>query len=508
MNETDQDSLGQALARAVDTQRVRETPFASSRVGARLAPQAARGFTLQLAVAVALVAFGALGALLGQTDLTKVSSVAAGPRPVVVIRAAPGAPVVVGHINGAINPMTARYVERVIADAQAAGSPAVVFEINTPGGLIDSTYRITTTFLNAQLPVVTYVAPSGAQAASAGTFITMAGTIAAMAPATNIGAAHPVDSSGGDIQGDLRLKAENDAVAQITKIAKARGRNERWAEDAVRNSVSIRDDQAVQLKVVDLVARDLPDLLTQIDGRTVDVHGQPVILATKTAAIDDDGMNAFETFLHFIVDPQIALLLFTVGTYGLIFELSNPGLIFPGIIGVIAIVMALFSFGTLDANGAGIALMIFALVLFIAEVKVVSHGLLTAGGIAALILGTIIVFPPWRPTFPGLRYSADPVTVLLVVGTSALFFAIVVRMAIGFQRLPVASGPALLIGTLGVAKTELAPVGIVRAGGDEWSAVSEAGPIPQGALVRVRRIDGVRLIVGPEAPSSGRRESP
>jgi membrane-bound serine protease (ClpP class) len=327
-----------------------------------------------------------------------------------------------------------------------------------------------------------------------------------MAPATNIGAAHPVDSSGGDIQGDLRLKAENDAVAQITKIAKARGRNEQWAEDAVRKSVSIRDDEAVKLKVVDLVARDLPDLLTQIDGRIVDVHGQSVTLATKSAAIDDDGMNAFETFLHFIVDPQIALLLFTVGTYGLIFELSNPGLIFPGIIGVIAIVMALFSFGTLDANAAGIALMIFALVLFIAEVKVVSHGLLTAGGIAALILGTIIVFPPWRPTFPGLRYSADPVTMLLVVGTSALFFAVVVRMAIGFQRLPVASGAELLVGSLGVAKTDLAPSGIVRAGGDEWTAVSEGGPIPKGAAVRVRRVDGVHLIVGPEL-SSERREN-
>jgi membrane-bound serine protease (ClpP class) len=506
VNERDRDDLGTALARAVDTQRVRETPFASSRLASRMAQAAKRGFTLQLAVAVALVAFGAFGALLGQTDLTKTSSVVAGPQPVVVTRAAPGAPVVVGHIDGAINPMTARYVERVIADAQAAGSSAVVFEINTPGGLIDATYRITTTFLNAPLPVVTYVAPSGARAASAGTFITMAGTVAAMAPATNIGAAHPVDSSGGDIQGDLRLKAENDAVAQITKIAKARGRNEQWAEDAVRKSVSIRDDEAVTLKVVDLVARDLPDLLTQIDGRTVDVHGQSVTLATKSAAIDDDGMNAFETFLHFIVDPQIALLLFTIGTYGLIFELSNPGLIFPGIIGVIAIVMALFSFGTLDANAAGIALMIFALVLFIAEVKVVSHGLLTAGGIAALILGTIIVFPPWRPTFPGLRYSADPVTILLVVGTTAFFFAVIVRMAIGFQRLPVASGPELLVGSLGVAKTDLAPSGIVRAGGDEWTAVSEGGPIPKGAAVRVRRVDGVHLIVGPEL-SSERREN-
>jgi membrane-bound serine protease (ClpP class) len=507
VNERDQDGLGVALARAIDTQRVRETPFASSRLAARLAPAAKRPFTFQLALAVALITLGAAGALLGQTDLTKDLSVASGPRLTSVTRAAPGAPVLVGHIEDAINPITARYVERVIADAQSAGAPAAVFVINTPGGLIDSTYRITTDFLNAPLPVVTYVAPSGARAASAGTFITMAGAIAAMAPATNIGAAHPVDSSGADIQGDLRLKAENDAVAQITKIAKARGRNQQWAEDAVRNSVSIRDDQAVQLQVVDLIAKDLPDLLAQIDGKTVQVNGQPVTLATKAAAIDDDGMSPFETFLHFVVDPQIALLLFTIGTYGLIFELSNPGLIFPGIIGVIAIVIALFSFGTLDANAAGIALMLFALVLFIAEVKVVSHGLLLAGGIASLLLGAIIVFPPGRPTFPGLRYTADPVTLLLVVGTAALFFVVVVRMAVGFQRLPVASGAALLVGSLGVAKTELAPSGIVRAGDDEWTAVSEGGPIPQGAAVRVRRVDGVRLIVGPEASSSGRRES-
>ncbi len=465
-----------------------------------------RPFTLQLALAVVLITLGLGGALLGQADLTMVASAGGIPGLRPVTAAAPGAPVVVGRIEDAINPITARYVERVIADAQAAGAPAVVFIVNTPGGLIDSTYRITTAFLNAPLPVITYVAPSGARAASAGTFITMAGTIAAMAPATNIGAAHPVDSSGGDIQGDLRLKAENDAVAQITKIAKARGRNEQWAADAVRKSVSIRDDEALTLKVIDLVARDLPDLLAQIDGRTVQVGIQSVQLATKAAAIDDDGMNPFETFLHFVVDPQISLLLFTIGTYGLIFELSNPGLIFPGIIGVISIVIALFSFGTLDANAAGIALMIFSLVLFIAEVKIVSHGLLLAGGIASLILGAIIVFPPWRPTFPGLRYSADPVTLLLVVGTAALFFAVVVRMAVGFQRLPVASGPGMLIGALGVAKTELAPAGIVRAGGDEWTAVSEGGPIPQGAAVRVRRIDGVRLIVGPEDSSSGRRE--
>lgn len=507
MNERDQDTLGQALARAIDTQRVRETAFASSRLAQRLAPVTKRGFTLQLAIAAVLIVLGAGGALLGQTDLTKVSSAASASRPVAVTRAAPGAPVVVGHIEDAINPITARYVERVLADAQAAGAPAVVFEINTPGGLIDSTYRITTAFLNAPLPVITYVAPSGGRAASAGTFITMAGTIAAMAPATNIGAAHPVDSSGGDIQGDLRLKAENDAAAAITKIARARGRNADWAEDAVRKSVSARDDEALQLKVIDLIARDLPDLLTQVDGRTVQVSGQPVVLATRSAAIDDDPLNLFEAFLHLIVDPQISVLLFSLGSLGLIFELQNPGLILPGIVGVISIVLALFSFGTLDANATGVALMLFAIVLFIADIKMPTHGFLTAGAVAALVLGIIVLFPPSRPTFPGFRYSADPFTVLLVVGLMTLLFGYVVRAAVGFQRLPVASGPAMLVGSLGVARTDLAPAGIVRAGGDEWSAVSESGPIPQGAAVRVRRVDGVRLIVGPEASSSGRRES-
>jgi membrane-bound serine protease (ClpP class) len=270
--------------------------------------------------------------------------------------------------------------------------------------------------------------------------------------------------------------------------------------------VSIRDDEAIRLKVVDLIARDVPDLLTQIDGRSVQVNGQSVTLATKSAAIDDDPMNWFEAFLHLVVDPQISVLLFSLGSLALIFELQNPGLILPGIVGVISIVLALFSFGTLDANAAGVALMLFAIVLFIADIKMPTHGFLTAGAIASLVLGIIVLFPPARPTFPGLRYSADPFTIVFVVGVMALLFGYVVRAAVGFQRLPVASGPAMLVGTLGVAKTELAPAGIVRAGGDEWSAVSEGGTIPQGAPVRVRRVDGVRLIVGPES-SSGRRES-
>ena len=412
------------------------------------------------------------------------------------------APVLVGHIDGEINPITARYVDRVVSDGESDNAAAVVFVIDTPGGLIDSTYQITARFLATRVPIVTFVAPAGARAASAGTFITMAGHVAAMAPATNIGAAHPVDSSGGDIQGDLRLKAENDAVAHIVNIAKTRGRNEQWAEDAVRKSVSARVDEAVAMKIVDLQANDVSDLLAKIDGRTVTTSAGSVTLATKNAPVVDDGQNPFETLLHFVVDPQIAVLLFTLGTYGLIFELSNPGLIFPGIIGVIAIILALFSFGTLDANGAGVALMVFALLLFVAEIKVQAHGLLTAGGVAALLIGLIIVFPPFRPTFPGVRQSVEPLVVIFVVGLTAIFFGVALRTAL--RPLPVVSGASLLVGAIGVAKTDIAPRGIAHVAGEDWTVVSEGGDVPKGGAVRVKRVDSVRLIVEPARGAEGK----
>src|SRR5437667_2200399 len=210
------------------------------------------------------------------------------------------APVLVGHIDGEINPITARYVDRVVSDGESDNAAAVVFVLDTPGGLIDSTYQITARFLATRVPIVTFVAPAGARAASAGTFITMAGHVAAMAPATNIGAAHPVDPSGGDIPGDLRLKAENDAVAQITNIARARGHNAQWAEDAVRKSVSIGVDEAVSLKVVDLMATDVRSLVDQVDGRRVTTSAGAVTLATKGASLEENGPNPFEALLHLI----------------------------------------------------------------------------------------------------------------------------------------------------------------------------------------------------------------
>jgi membrane-bound serine protease (ClpP class) len=316
-----------------------------------------------------------------------------------------------------------------------------------------------------------------------------------MAPSTNIGAAHPVDSSGGNIEGDLATKVENDAVAQIRNIATARGRNADWAEDAVRESVSITADEAVELKVVDLVAASLPDLLRSVDGREVRLPEGTARLATAGTASESHPFSPLEGILHFITDPQVAILLFTIGTYGLIFELSNPSLIFPGVVGVIAILLALFAIGTLDANGAGLALMVFAVLLFIAEIWVPSHGILTAGGIAAIVLGAILLFPPGRPTLPGLRLTVEPLTVALIAGTSGLFFFAVARASRGYLKLPTASGVGLLVGATGVAKSDVDPSGIVHVAGEDWTATVSGEPIRQGEPVSVQKVDGVGLVV-------------
>jgi len=411
--------------------------------------------------------------------------------------------VLLGKVEGVINPITAKYVDRIVGRAEAQGAAAVVLQINTPGGLVDSTFRITGRVLNARVPVMTYVSPAGARAASAGTFITMAGHVAAMAPTTNIGAAHPVDSSGRDLQGDLRRKVENNTVAEAQKIALARGRNAQWAEDAVRNSVSIRDDEAARMNVVDFVASDVADVLRKAEGKTVELAGRPTTLSLAGARVERDEPTLIETVLHVVVDPQIALLLFTLGTYGLIFELSNPSLIFPGVIGVIAIVLALFALGTLNANAAGVVLLVFALLLFVAEIWVTSHGILTAGGIAALVFGALLLFPAPIPTLPGLRLTIHPLVLVAAAAVPAVFAVLVVRGAWQMRRAPAWSRTQALVGTIGVARSDLTPTGIVHAGGEDWSAYVERGSVAKGAKVRVRRLDSIRLVVEP-ADAEGR----
>ncbi|MDQ3096951.1 MAG: nodulation protein NfeD, partial [Chloroflexota bacterium] len=270
-------------------------------------------------------------------------------------------------------------------------------------------------------------------------------------------------------------------------------------------SVSVRDDEALSLRVIDFVANDVPDLLAKIDGREVVLPHATVRLATRGAPVEEDPRNPLEVFLHLITDPQIAVLLFTLGTYGLIFELSNPSLIFPGVVGVICIVLALFAFGTLDANAAGVALMVFAVAMFAAEFWVPSHGILTVGGIVALVIGTVILFPPLRPTFPGFRWSVEPWVILTTAGLSAAFFGLLVRESLRYRTLPTASGTGLLIGAAGVARSTLAPSGIAHVAGEDWTAISETGPIPPGTAVRVTRVDGLRLIVEP-GPAREREE--
>jgi membrane-bound serine protease (ClpP class) len=412
--------------------------------------------------------------------------------------------VIVGRIEGVINPITARYVDRLVTDGETRGARAVVLAIDTPGGTLDATTLITQRMLAARVPVLTFVSPAGARAASAGTFITLAGHVAAMAPTTNIGAAHPVDASGGDIQGDLRLKAENDAVAQIRNIATARGHNADWAEDAVRKSVSVTADEALRLKVVDVIAADVADLLRKVDGREVTLPQGVVRLATAAVAQDEDPFTPFERLLHFVTNPQVAILLFTLGTYGLIFELSNPSLIFPGVVGVISILLALFAFGTLDANGAGIALLLFAVLLFLSEIWVPSHGILTAGGIAAAIAGAIILFPPGRPTLPGFQLTIPPLTIAILAAVSGAFLFVVARGSLRYRQIATVSASATLLGAVGVAKSDVDRSGIVHVAGEDWTASADGGPIKQGEEVSVRAVDGIRLVVTRTPQEKGR----
>ena len=354
-------------------------------------------------------------------------------------------------IDGVISPVTVRLVESAIERARADGARALVIQLDTPGGLERSMRSIAQRILNAEVPVVVYVAPTGARAASAGAFITLAGHVAAMAPATNIGAAHPVAVGGGIDKESLR-KIENDAAAFIRTLALERGRNADWAEKAVRESVSVTEREALKLRVIDLIADSVPDLLEKIDGRTVKTIRGPVTLATRGAQVMPVEVGLRDRFLNVITDPNVAYILMMLGMLGLFFELSNPGVIVPGIIGSISLILAFYAFQSLPINFAGLLLILLGIVLLIAEIKIVSHGVLAIGGVIAMALGSLMLFDAPEVSFRISRW-------LLVASVGAVAAMFIITMAAGARALrrPPMLGAGGMIGSTGVARGALAP---------------------------------------------------
>jgi membrane-bound serine protease (ClpP class) len=419
---------------------------------------------------------------------------------IVAAPAAAAAPVSVITIDGVISPVTLRLVETAITRAQATHAQALVIQLDTPGGLERSMRAICQRLLNAELPVIVYVAPTGARAASAGVFITMAAHVAAMAPATNIGAAHPV-ALGGGVDKESMRKIENDAAAFVRTIAIERGRNPDWAEKAVRQSVSITEREAVRLKVVDLVADSLEDLLAKVDGRAVKTTKGTVTLATRGAPVTPIEIGFRDRVLNLITDPNVAYVLMMLGMLGLFFELSNPGVILPGVVGGISLILAFFAMQSLPINYAGLLLILFGIVLLIAEIKIVSHGVLAIGGITSMALGSLMLFDA-----PEIGFRVSWWVIAPTVGlTGGLFLFVLAYGVRALARQPML-GAAGLIGEAGVARGALAPEGQVAVHGELWRAVATGAPIDDGAPVRVVGVNGLTLtVVRREAGDEGGR---
>ncbi len=396
-------------------------------------------------------------------------------------------------VHGAIDPIIARFATRAIASATDDHAEAVIIQMDTPGGLDVSMRQIVQAIIASPVPVIVYVAPPGARAGSAGVFITMAAHVAAMAPGTNIGAAHPVSIGGAQIPATQEDKIVNDAAAYIKTLAVSRDRNAAWAEQAVRQSVSVTEKEALKLRIVDLIAKDVNDLLTQIDGRHVSTAQGDIILHTRGATLRERSMSLPEGFLHAMVDPNVAYFLFILGLWALFAEFSHPGAILPGVTGVICLVLALVAFGSLPVNWAGVALIVFGLTLFVLDIKLTSFALGVSGAIA-FILGSLMLFRPWRPPSPAApAFSVDLLLIGLMAAGLISFFAFVVSKAVQAQRAPVISGMQALVGVRGRAVTPLAPWGTVLVRGEQWGAEAVQGTVRAGEEVIVMGSDGLRL---------------
>ncbi|MCS7234674.1 MAG: nodulation protein NfeD [Armatimonadota bacterium] len=410
--------------------------------------------------------------------------------------AAPQGPVVYRiRVEGVISPASSMYISRAIREAHAAGAAALVVELDTPGGLLKSTDDITKAILSSPVPVIVYVAPPGARAASAGVFVVYAAHVAAMAPTTNLGAATPVAVGGEqetESQRTMIRKATEDAVAKIRTLARRRGRNAEWGERAVRQAAALPSEEAVRMDVVDLLASDVHDLLARVDGRTVEVLGASRVLRTRGARVVDVGMDLRERFLDLLAEPNVGLILMTVAIYGILFELNNPGAVLPGVVGAIALILALASFAILQVNYAGLALIALGIALLMAELFVPGFGILGVGGIVAFILGGILLTSNQEPY---LRASV-PLVVGLGLATGA-FFLFALGAGVRAQRRQPASGPQALVGRVGLAKTDVDGQGLVLVAGEDWSAEAEE-PVRAGERVRVVGVEGLRLRVRKE----------
>lgn len=443
--------------------------------------------------------------------------------------------------NEIISPVTQQYIVDAIDRSETDGSVCLVIILDTPGGLLESTRAIVKRIMNAKVPVAVYVAPSGSRAGSAGVFITLAAHVAAMAPSTNIGAAHPVGVQGGgpvkklirrikrtiedqeeavskkskgglpnpDERKDqkhpgqeeeiieeeeldpMSEKIMNDTVAWVTTIAKTRGRNEEWAKKSVTESFSVTEQDAVKERIVDLIASDISDLLSQIDGRTVEVAGVPVELHTKGAELSRVPMSKRQEFLTIITHPNIAYLLMLLGTLGLIFEFTHPGIAFPGIAGLICILLALYAFQALPVSYAALALILLGIGLLIAEIKIISHGLLAVGGVIALTLGSLMLFESPDPAI-GVSLSV----IIPTVASLTAIILFIVQRALSAQTKPVTTGAQGLVGQVAVASTDLNLEGKVFVNGELWNATSPQS-VKQGEKVRVIRVEGLQLLVEP-----------
>lgn len=390
-----------------------------------------------------------------------------------------------------VNPVLERYIDRGIDEAERTDAKAVVIKLDTPGGLSSSMEHIVQRIQSSKVPVVVYVAPSGAKAASAGTFITMSGHVAAMAPGTSIGAAHPINSNGGDIGGTLGVKIENNAAAYARSVAEQHNRNADWAERAVRQSVSASTSEAVDQHIVDFAADDVDSLLRQADGRTVTVAGQPVTLSgLATAPRVSNSMTLVERLLLVLADPNIAFMLLSLGGLGLAIELIHPGIFAPGVFGAISLILAFFVLGSLPVNYAGVALVLLAFVLFTAEFYVGGIGALGVGGAVSIIAGGLLLTPTNNPDFQVSRWLVVPTGVIF-----GAFFLMFVATVIRTRRMPASLGTLAMVGNKAIARSDLEPEGYVFVEGERWKAIVEDGPVRRGEAVTITAVKGLTLTV-------------